>query len=56
VNNYNINNVFFKEHPLNEYKGNEDTRDWMFDSHENVKSFFSYWKKCKKELKIKNLI
>ena len=23
---------------------------------ENLKSFFSYWKKCKKELKIKNII
>ena len=56
IDNYNINSIFFKEHPLNEYKGIEDSRDWMFDSHENVKSFFSYWKKCKKELKIKNLI
>ena len=55
-NNYNINNTLFKEHPLNNYEGIEDSRDWMFDSHENVKSFFSYWKKCKKELKIKNLI
>ena len=55
-NNYNINNTLFKEHPLNNYEGIEDSRDWMFDSYENVKSFFSYWKKCKKELKIKNLI
>mgnify|MGYP001160112498 FL=1 len=45
---YGIKNIFFKEHPLNNYEGTEDSRDWMFDNQENVKSFFNYWKKCRK--------
>ena len=53
---YEIKNTFYKEHPLNDYQGTEDARDWMFENQENVKSFFSYWKKCKKELKIKKII
>ena len=56
LNEYNIKSTYFKEHPLNNYNGFEDKRDWMFDNSENVKSFFSYWKKCKKELKNKKLI
>ncbi|MDC1316858.1 deoxyribodipyrimidine photolyase [Flavobacteriaceae bacterium] len=56
VKQYDIKNTFYKEHPLNNYQGIEDSRDWIFESHENIKSFFSYWKKCKKELKIKNII
>jgi len=56
VNEYDIKNTFYKEHPLNKYEGIEDSRDWIFESKESVKSFFSYWKKCKKELKIKNII
>lgn len=52
VQQYNLNNIYFKEHPLNShYKGIEEPRDWMF---ENVKgyypSFFAYWKKCEKQL------
>jgi len=44
--------VFFKEHPLNRhYKGNEDSRDWMFTVKGYYPSFFGFWKKCKKELK-----
>ena len=56
VKEYDIKNTFYKEHPLNNYEGTEDSRDWIFESKESVKSFFSYWKKCKKELKIKNII
>ena len=56
VKEYDIKNTFYKEHPLNKYEGIEDSRDWIFESKESVKSFFSYWKKCKKELKIKNII
>jgi len=56
VKEYDIKNTFYKEHPLNNYEGIEDSRDWIFESKESVKSFFSYWKKCKKELKIKNII
>lgn len=52
VQQYNLHNIYFKEHPLNShYKGIEEPRDWMF---ENVKgyypSFFAYWKKCEKQL------
>ena len=56
INEHSIKETIYKEHPLNNYKGIEDQRDWMFESKENLRSFFSYWKKCKKELKIKNLI
>ena len=52
VQQYNLQNIYFKEHPLNShYKGIEEPRDWMF---ENVQgyypSFFAYWKKCEKQL------
>ena len=50
VEHYNLDKVIFKQHPLNRnYKGIEDQRDWMFFS-DDIKSFFNYWKKCKKEL------
>ena len=43
--------VFYKEHPLNEhYVGIEDSRDWMFNVQGYYPSFFSFWKKCKKQL------
>jgi deoxyribodipyrimidine photo-lyase len=44
--------IYFKEHPLNNYKGNEEPRDWMFMIKGEYPSFFSFWKKCKKELEI----
>ncbi len=44
-------NICFKEHPLNQYNGNEDSRDWMFAVTGYYSSFFGFWKKCKKELK-----
>ncbi len=51
-NSYNLKEIIYKEHPLNKhYEGNKDNRDWMFYS-ENMKSFFNYWKKCKKHLLI----
>ncbi len=52
VNTYGINNdIFYKEHPLNKaYKGKEEPRDWMFKVNGYYPSFFSFWKKCKKEL------
>lgn len=40
----------FKEHPLNNYRGTEHPRDWMFSVKGYYPSFFSFWKKCKKEL------
>jgi deoxyribodipyrimidine photo-lyase len=43
--------IYFKEHPLNaHYQGIEEPRDWMFDVKGYYPSFFSFWKKCKKEL------
>lgn len=45
------NSIFyFKEHPLNNYVGQEDSRDWMSDVKGEFGSFFSYWKKVKKQL------
>jgi deoxyribodipyrimidine photo-lyase len=40
----------FKEHPLNKYEGIKDERDWMSTVKGEFGSFFSYWKKVKKEL------
>ncbi|WP_344785850.1 hypothetical protein [Postechiella marina] len=34
----------------NHYKGTETPRDWMFNVKGYYPSFFSFWKKCKKEL------
>lgn len=50
--NSNISNIYFKEHLLNtHYTGTEESRDWMFEVHGDYSSFFSFWNKCKKELK-----
>jgi deoxyribodipyrimidine photo-lyase len=44
--------VYFKEHPFSKhYKGIEEPRDWMFTVTGDFRSFFAFWKKCKKELK-----
>jgi len=43
--------VYYKEHPLNNYSGNEDPRDWMFSVKGYYQSFFKFWNKAKKELK-----
>ncbi|WP_452226464.1 FAD-binding domain-containing protein [Lacinutrix cladophorae] len=44
-------NIYFKEHPLQtHYKGTEAPRDWMFTVGGYYPSFFSFWKKCKKQL------
>ena len=48
---YKLNTLYFKEHPLSKhYHGNEEPRDWMFDVQGYFPSFFSFWKKCKKQL------
>lgn len=41
----------FKEHPLNNYSGQEDPRDWMFPTAPYKPTFFGYWKLCEKEFK-----
>ena len=44
--------IHYKEHPLNKhYEGYEEARDWMFSVEGDFRSFFAFWKKCKKELK-----
>ncbi len=43
--------IYYKEHPLNNhYEGVEDQRDFIFDVKGYHSSFFSFWKKCKKQL------
>ena len=50
VKDYNLKDIIYKEHPLNNhYIGKDDQRDWMYYMQE-MKSFFNYWKKCKKHL------
>jgi deoxyribodipyrimidine photo-lyase len=40
----------YKEHPLNKYEGIQDERDWISNVKGEYSSFFSFWKKVKKEL------
>ncbi len=47
---YSLSKIFYKEHPLNKYSGIEEPRDWMFGVTGYFRSFFAFWKKCKKEL------
>lgn len=48
---YHLENIYYKEHPLNRhYEGVEGQRDWMFGVNGYYPSFFSFWKKCKKEI------
>ncbi len=43
--------IIYKEHPLNtSYKGTEVNRDWLSTVTGHNRSFFSFWKQCKKEL------
>ncbi len=49
---YELLNVFYKEHPLNNhYSGIKEERDWMFEVKGYYPSFYSFWKKCKKQLR-----
>jgi deoxyribodipyrimidine photo-lyase len=52
ITNYEITDIFFKEHPANRhYKGKQERRDWMFSIEGYYPSFFKFWKECEKELK-----
>lgn len=42
--------IFYKEHPLNQYTGNEHPREWMFPVHKYYRSFSSFWKACQRTL------
>ena len=49
---YKSREIYYKEHPLNNhYHGTEEPREWMFDVKGYYPSFFSFWKKCKKQLR-----
>ncbi|WP_158977811.1 FAD-binding domain-containing protein [Cellulophaga sp. L1A9] len=49
---YNLKHCYYKEHPTNtHYLGVEEPRDWMFAVKGYYPSFFSFWKKCKIEIK-----
>lgn len=52
VNSYNVENIYYKEHPLNfGYSGTQEPRDWIADQVTGYNpSFFSYWKKVEKYL------
>lgn len=48
---YGLVDYRYKEHPLNNhYIGTEEPRDWMFDVAGYYPSFFSFWKKCDRQL------
>ena len=47
---YHLKDFLYKEHPLNQYSGTEEPRDWMFSVTGYFRSFFAFWKKCQKEL------
>lgn len=50
---YGLTDVHYKEHPLNvHYQGTQEPREFMFSVKGYYPSFFSYWKQCKKELKL----
>ncbi len=51
--NYNLNNIFYKEHPTNKhYKGTQESREWLVPNVTGYyNSFFSYWKKISIQLK-----
>lgn len=42
--------IYFKEHPLNQYRGIEESRDWITNLEADFPSFFSFWKKAQKQL------
>jgi deoxyribodipyrimidine photo-lyase len=49
---YGLTSIHYKEHPLNKnYRGTEESRDWMFGVKGYYRSFFAFWKKCEKEIK-----
>lgn len=52
VREYKPEDIRFKEHPLcRHYIGTEESRDWMFDVEGYFPSFFSFWKKCERQLR-----
>lgn len=52
---YDLSEIHFKEHPTaTHYEGVKEERDWMVPKISGYfPSFFSYWKKCEKPLKLR---
>ncbi|CAL2076579.1 FAD-binding domain-containing protein [Tenacibaculum sp. 190524A02b] len=51
LNHLDTKKIYYKEHPLNyNYKGCEEPREWLSNVKGYFPSFFSFWKKCRKEL------
>ncbi|MCU0239011.1 MAG: hypothetical protein MUC29_06180 [Pyrinomonadaceae bacterium] len=52
---HNLSEIYYKEHPTNKhYSGTQEERDWMFPEVRGYfPSFFGYWKKCEKPLKLR---
>lgn len=50
-----LNEIYFKEHPTNtHYIGTQEERDWMFPENRGYfPSFFAFWKKCEKPMKLR---
>lgn len=47
--------IIYKEHPTNtHYSGSKEARDWMSSIEGYHSSFFSFWKKCKREINTKD--
>lgn len=45
--------IYFKEHPLNKhYKGYVDERSWIIEGAQATGSFFSFWKKNEKKIRL----
>ncbi|MEB2784942.1 FAD-binding domain-containing protein [Algoriphagus persicinus] len=45
--------ILYKEHPASmHYKGREEPREWMSSVEGFYLSFFAFWKKCKKEIRV----
>jgi deoxyribodipyrimidine photo-lyase len=43
--------IVYKEHPIFNYHGTMESRDWMFPEVTGYfPSFFGYWKRCQKYL------
>jgi deoxyribodipyrimidine photo-lyase len=52
---YEASNIYYKEHPLNKgYIGNKEERDWITEEVVGYyPSFFTYWKKAEKHIRLK---
>ena len=52
VSEHQVVDIYYKEHPLNNYSGTQDERDWMFNVKGYYPSFFKFWNKAKKTINL----